>query len=419
VRRTSNLRCWAFLVIAHLVACAPPSPELPAAERPIVILISLDGWRWDYLKRFNPPTLNGLAQQGVLADGLIPAFPSKTFPNHYTVVTGLYPGHHGIVSNTMRDPKLPGLFSLANVDVQKDPRWWQGTPLWVTVERQGQVAGTMFWPGSDVEIAGDRPTYWLAYDGGVPNNDRVDRLLSWLERPERERPTFLTLYFSEVDTSGHNNGPESPEIRTAVLNLDDAVGRLVRGVERAGLAPRTNYVIVSDHGMAQNSRDRVIVIDDYVAIDTVDLIDSNPILGVAPKTGTVDALYHALRGKHPALVVYRSSELPDKYRLRNHPRVPPVVGIADDGWTVMTRESLQRGREPGGSHGYDPVHRSMHGLFIATGPAFRTQLTVPAFDNIHVYELLCRVLRIKPESNDGNPAVTHPFLATAAATPRP
>jgi predicted AlkP superfamily pyrophosphatase or phosphodiesterase len=400
------LAWWgATLVRASQPVVAPP---------PILVLVSIDGWRWDYLERFAPPTLTRLATDGVRAEGLIPVFPSKTFPNHYTVVTGLYPGRHGILSNSMVDPSLPGRFALGaeSREVQQDTRWWGGEPLWVTVERQGQIAATMFWPGSDVEIAGHRPTYWRVFDDEVSNVERVDQVLAWMQQPEITRPTFLTLYFSSVDSAGHDSGPESIETREAAQQVDEAIGRLVDGIARLGLATRTNLVLVSDHGMAALSRDRLIVLDDYLDMSTVDLVDSSPVVGINPRGGSAGAIYERLVGKHPSLAVFTGDNLPDVFRLRGHPRLPAIVGIADDGWHVTTRRSLERNDNemPAGNHGYDVRYRSMQGLFIATGPRFRSGIVVPPFENVHLYEMVCRVLGLRPASNDGDPSVTADFI---------
>jgi predicted AlkP superfamily pyrophosphatase or phosphodiesterase len=403
------LRLRRFVRCALLLALA--ASALQAADRPILILISIDGWRWDYLDRFKPPTLTRLASRGVLSDGLIPVFPSKTFPNHYTIVTGLYPERHGIVSNSMIDRALPGSFTLGNVDALQDTRWWGGVPLWVTVEQQGQIAGTMFWPGSDVEIAGDRPSYWQQFDANITNTARVDQILDWLRNPDASRPTFLTLYFEEVDTAGHDIGPDRPEMGSAIEHIDAAMARLVAGIDSTGLAPRTNLLIVSDHGMSQGARERTIVLDEFVDVSSLTVIDWSPILGVAPRWGTVDELHRALKGRHASLEVFKNEELPAKYRLAGHPRYPPIIGIADDGWEVTSRARLARDQgKPGGTHGYDPIHRSMHGLFLAVGPAFHAGVKAPRFENVHVYELMCRVLGIRPAPNDGDPAVTAGFL---------
>lgn len=411
-RRLRGILCTVLLAFTALATGSSTTGTLQS-DRPIVILISIDGWRWDYLERFRPPVLAGLAATGARAEGLIPIFPSKTFPNHYTIVTGLHAARHGITSNNIVDPGLPGRFTLGDRAVAADTRWWGGEPIWVTVERQGQLAATMFWPGSDVEIAGDRPEYWRPYDDHLPNEARIDQILAWLGEPEARRPTFLTLYFSDVDNAGHTFGPQSEQTREAALRVDAVLRRLTDGVAQLGLAARTNYIIVSDHGMSELSADRVIVIDDYVDLSTVDVVDTAPVVGLNARTGvSVDTVFNALHDKHPALQVYTRDTLPDEHRLRGHPRVTDVIGIADDGWHPTTRESLgPAGRKfPGGNHGFEPRHRSMLGLFVASGPAFKPGVGVAAFENVHLYELMCRILRVKPANNEGSLAVTAALL---------
>jgi predicted AlkP superfamily pyrophosphatase or phosphodiesterase len=403
----------AALLVCSLSACreAPPLP----AERAILILISIDGFRWDYLDRYKPPTLIRLGGEGVRADGLIPEFPSKTFPNHYTIATGLRVGHHGIISNNMRSAEIPGEFSLSNRDVLADPRWWGGEPIWNTAEKQGRKAGAMFWPGSETLIGGRQATYWTPFDDDMPNADRVKRVLGWLTLPESERPSFLTLYFSDVDSAGHSFGPDSDEVKNAVLRVDTQIGDLVNGVNNAALADRVHYVLVSDHGMAALSTDRVIVLDDYIDVDAMNVVDWTPVLALTPNDGDVERLYAALKGKHPSLDVYRSSEIPAEYRLAGHPRLPAVVGIAKEGWHITSKGSVERWAEPGrrapgGEHGYDGRAESMRGLFIASGPRIRRGLRFKPFENIHIYEFMCAVLGLQPAKNDGDPAVTRDML---------
>ena len=355
-----------------------------------------------------------LAREGVRAEGLIPQFPSKTFPNHYTIVTGLRLANHGIVSNNMTDPEIPGRFSLANRDVLADPRWWSGEPIWTTAERQGRIVSALFWPGSETAIDGHQATYWMPYDESMPNDVNVGKTLEWLALPEEKRPSLLTVYFSNVDHAGHDNGPESQEVRDAVATVDLSLAQLMEGVRDAGLEERVNYVVVSDHGMAQLSPERVIVLDDYVDLGTVDVVDWSPVVTLSPKDGNVEALYGALKEKHPALAVYQSAELPDKYGLAGHPRLSHVIGIADDGWAISSKHDLDlwkiTGRAAGGAHGYDPQLRSMHGLFLAAGPRLQRGMRVPAFENIHVYELMCALMGIQPAKNDGDPALTRAML---------
>jgi predicted AlkP superfamily pyrophosphatase or phosphodiesterase len=414
--RKRAMPAWrlALVGLVLLLAACRPAPAPPAAGD-IVILISLDGWRWDYLERFAPPTLSRLAAGGVRAEGLIPQFPSKTFPNHYTIVTGLTLANHGIVSNNMRDPVIPGRYSMSNREVLADSRWWGGEPIWNTAERQGKVAAPMFWPGSEAVIGGRQATYWKPFDDDLPNRDRVNQLLEWLKLPEGQRPSFLTLYFSDLDNAGHSFGPDAEQTREAALGVDRSVGDLVAGVAAAGLADRVNYVIVSDHGMAALSRDRMIVVDDYIDPATADIIDWAPVLGLAPKDGDVEKMYSALRGKHPHLQVYRRDEIPAAYGVTGHPRLSPIVGIADEGWYITSRTETTRWdrherNTPGGTHGYDARLKSMQGLFIGAGPRFRSGVVVKPFENIHLYNLMCAVMGITPSTNDGDPAVIKDLL---------
>jgi predicted AlkP superfamily pyrophosphatase or phosphodiesterase len=389
-------------VLVVQFGCASPAPP-PSGST--VILVGLDGWRWDYLDRAEAPHLRALAARGVRSEGLVVTFPSKTFPSHYTMVTGLYPEEHGIVSNVIEDPAIEGRFTLRSGPVRDDPRWWGGEPIWLTAERQGVRAGTVFWPGSDVAIDGRRPSHWLPYDDDLPNERRVEQVLEWLALPEAERPRFLTLYFSIVDTAGHTYGPESDEVMEAAAEVDRLVGLLIAGLESAGRASDTHLVVVSDHGMAALSPDRVIVLDDYLDLSTIDILDLSPVLGVRPRDGDVERVYSALRDRHPALRVYRREEVPAAYHHSRSPRIPPIVGVADDGWTIATRANLERWTRtpmPGGNHGYDPRLRSMHGLFVGAGPRFPSGERVPPVESIHLYELMCELLGIAPAPNSGS-----------------
>jgi predicted AlkP superfamily pyrophosphatase or phosphodiesterase len=447
VLRSAIIICVALLA-SFGCSAAPPS------LRPVVILISIDGFRWDYFDRFKPPALSALAAAGVRSEGLIPQFPSKTYPNHYSIVTGLRPAHHGILSNTMLDAAIPARFTLSDRAVLADPRWWGGEPIWNTAERQGLKASALFWPGSETAIGGRHASFWLPYDGRMPNSAQVAKTLEWLALPEGQRPSFLTLYFSEVDSTGHSRGPDSMEVQDAVAQVDVAIAQLVTGVRHAGLEGRAHYVIVSDHGMAPLSADRMIVLDTLIPLDAVDVIDWSPVLGVAPRTNRlgvaprtnrlgvaprtnrlgvpprtmrlgvtpandeVETVYRALKDRHPALTVYKSAELPARYGLAGHPRLPPIVGIAEEGWHITSARDVERwnteGRQaPGGNHGYDPQLRSMHGLLIASGPRLRQGARVPAIENIHVYEFLCALLGIEPAPNDGAPAATRGMFKQA------
>jgi predicted AlkP superfamily pyrophosphatase or phosphodiesterase len=402
-----------LIALAIIAAACRPAEVTPA--RSILILISIDGFRFDYLDRYQAPTIRRLAGEGVRAEGLIPQFPSKTFPNHYTIVTGLRLANHGVISNNMRDEGIPGEFSLSNRDVQADPRWWGGEPIWNTAEKQGRVAAAMFWPGSETVIGGGQATYWTPFDDDMPHQARVERILSWLKLPEGKRPSFLTLYYSDVDSSGHDDGPDSEAVRAAIAAVDRSIGQLVRGVGDLGLDDRVNYVLVSDHGMAPLGPDRMIVLDDLIDVAAADVVDWSPVLGVSPKDGDVEKLYAALKDRHPHLAVFRRDEVPAEYGLGWHSRLPAVIGIADEGWYITSKRETARWSgpdrgAPGGAHGYDARVKSMQGLFVASGPRFRRALVVPPFENIHLYELMCAALGLTPAKNDGDPAVTRDML---------
>lgn len=403
--------------LAVLSAIAALAVALGAVQAPSapLLLISLDGWRWDYHTKSPVENLRGLIARGVHAEGLIPSFPTKTFPNHYTLVTGLYPGHHGVVGNSMRDPRTGRLFTMQKREEVSDPLWWGGDPIWNAVQRAGRVAAAMYWPGSEAPIGGTRPTYWSPYNHGRPNNDRVDEVLAWLDLPTAQRPAFITLYMSDVDAAGHSFGPSSPELQQALERIDNAIGRLVRGLAQRSLLPAINIIVTSDHGMAETSRQRVVLIDDVVRPADGEIVDLNPVMSVWPRPGREEAVYRNLVAAHPRLTAYKRADTPAHWHYRDHERIAPIVGLAEEGWSVMRRASVgeafaQSVRRIGGNHGYDPQVRSMHGLFVAAGPAFKENVVVPAFENVHVYNAMCFALGIVPASNDGDPAVARSLL---------
>jgi predicted AlkP superfamily pyrophosphatase or phosphodiesterase len=366
-------------------------------------LISIDGFRWDYLERAELPNFQRLIKNGVRARAMIPAFPTKTFPNHYTIVTGLYSEHHGIVANTMYDPEFDAKFSMSNRDAVKDGRWWGGEPLWVTAAKQGQISATLFWPGSEAEILGVRPAYWKVYDDDFPNAARVDTVLAWLDLPAARRPTFLTLYFSNVDHAGHDRGPDSPEVKTAIQDVDALIGRLLAGLENRKIFDRVNMIIVSDHGMTAVTSERVIYLDDYLDLDKANIVDWNPIAAVRPREMNEDEIYQKLAKAHPHLQVYRKGEIPARLHYQNHRRIAPIIGIADDGWKISSRgrRNTREGFYTTGEHGYDNQLVTMRAIFIAHGPAFKSGLVVEPFQNIHIYNLICAFLGLRPAPNDG------------------
>lgn len=397
------------LVLALALICAAPGSPRAADDPPILILISFDGWRWDYVDRQPVPNLKALAARGVRAKAMIPSFPVLTFPNHYTLVTGLYPEHHGIVGNTMRDAAMPERFTQSS-ETAKDGRWWGGEPLWATAIRQGRRAATMFWPGSEAAIGGVRPTYWIPYDKQFETRARVAQALTWLGLPPAERPSFVSLYFDEVDSAGHDFGPDSPELATAARHLDDALGELVAGVHRLGFDDRTTIVVVSDHGMTPVSYARVVYLDAFIDLSTVEIVESGSSLMLNPRNGDVDALYRRLHDKHPKLAIYKRQDVPPRLHFNDNPRIPAIVGIPADGWTVTSGQRLVQEELHVAAHGYVPTTPDMGALFVAAGPSLRRNVVAAAFENVHVYELLCRILGLTAAPNDGSAGVTRGLL---------
>ena len=406
-RSAAPLLFLCFLLAAAL-ACtsdeAPPGRNESAAGSSTVILVSLDGFRWDYLDRGVTPNLDELAGRGVRAEGLIPSFPTKTFPNHYTLVTGLVPDRHGIVANTMYDPVFDARFSLFDRDEVQNGRWWEGEPVWVTAERYGHPTAPLFWPGAEAEIDGIRPTHWLPYDGRMSQVARVQWVLDLLDLPEEDRPVFCTLYFAETDDVGHAAGPDSDEILTAIASVDEAVGLLIAGLRTRDLLDRTNVVVVSDHGMISTSRKRVVFVDDYVDLAVAMPVDWNPVLALWPAEEDMEIVYEALHDAHPEMAIYRRDEIPDRFEYGSHRRTPPILGLAAPGWTITNHPYFDERpeRADGGNHGFDNAAKGMQGLFVAAGPAFSNGVRVPAFNNTYVYTFLMTALGLPAASGTGD-----------------
>ena len=410
---------FALAAILATAACFRAAPESdarrPAADVAApgfvpgarVLLVSLDGFRWDYVDRPEAVRLRELAARGVRAERLIPVFPSKTFPNHYSIVTGLTPARHGIVANTMKDPVL-GTFRLSDPAAQAEPRWWGGEPIWVTAEKQGRRAAALFWPGSEARIQGVQPTWWSRYEHDLPNAERIRRVLDWLALPADSGPALIAMYFPDVDDAGHASGPDSPAVGIAIARVDSAVGALVDGIARLGLTDVVNVIVVSDHGMVATSPDRVIVLDDYVDLTTVDVVDWTPVAMIAPRAGDEERVYAALHGKHPRLQVFRKGELPARWEFndKSNPRITPIVAVADEGWTIASRAQVERWRAAswtgGGAHGYAPELVTMGATFIATGPGIARGSVVAPFRNIHLYALMARLLGLQTADTQGS-----------------
>lgn len=411
----------AWLAALLLLAGCSTAPARTAAGRTVsepvpLLLISIDALRADYLGKGNTPHLDRLARQGVRAEGMNPSYPSLTFPNHFTLVTGLRPDRHGVVHNTMREEGL-GDFRVADLAAVGDGRWWQAEPIWVSAEKAGLPTAIWAWPGSAAEIDGVRPTRWKPYDESVPATQRVDDVARWLEEPAATRPRFAALYLEMVDGAGHDHGPDAPQTREAVREADAAVGRLIDALARKRMLDRVNVIVVSDHGMAMVLPGHVVAVEDMVPVEDATVISIGQSVGIAPRAGRVEAAEKRLLGRHDHYECWRKSELPARWHYGRNPRVPPIVCQMDEGWDAIPAASAAK-RPPGirGSHGYDPMLASMRAAFIARGPAFRKGAVIASFDNVDVYPLMARLLDIPARENDGDIA---PLLHALEPAPEP
>jgi predicted AlkP superfamily pyrophosphatase or phosphodiesterase len=395
-----HLARLATFVIGLTAACRSPAP-VPARPVPdqVVVLVSIDGFRADFLDRPGAARMRAIAGAGVRARVMEPVFPSKTFPTHYSIVTGLHPEHHGIVGNTMEDAGI-GRFTIGDSAAVSDGRWWGGEPIWVTAERQGRKTAAFFWPGSEAPIQGVRPTWWTRFDARVPHETRINQVLDWLRMPAGQGPAFVTMYLSNVDSEAHAGGPDSPRADAAIVRADSAVGALWDGIQALGLGDRVNLIVVSDHGMTATSRDRVILLDEVLAAGTYRVVDWNPVAMIVPAEGKEQEVYDRL-SRVPHLTTWRKAEVPERLHFRAHRRITPIVAAADDGWTISSRPFLSRSFSLG-MHGYDNRLPSMQSLFVAAGPAFPTGRTVDRVRMVDVYALMTAILGIRPAPHDGS-----------------
>jgi alkaline phosphatase D len=417
----------ALLLTASLVAAAGAAPrnaphtkpqviEVPNADnraeqlsKHYVVLVSIDGFRYDYARLYGTPHLDAIAKDGATApDGMLPAYPSVTFPNHYTLVTGLYPEHHGIVAMSFYDPARKERYAFNDAKTVTDGSWYRGVPLWSLAEKQGMRAACFFWPGSEAEIAGARPSYYLKYDDGVPDQERVDQVVDWLKLPAEKRPHFITLYFGEVDHAGHEYGPDAPETRAAVRHVDSVIGTLHAHLAKLHLP--VDLVIVSDHGMAKQEGDW-IDLDQYADFSGVETAGA---LMYPDSEAAAAKLYAKLRIQSDKFKVYRRSRMPAELNYTGEPRIGDPVVVATGPYSIRVHGSDDpgKGHAPNkGVHGYDPrIVPEMRAIFYAEGPDIRKGAVLKSFENVSVYSFLADILGLDAPATDGDASVLEPAL---------
>lgn len=373
----------------------------PEKKQPQLLLISFDGFRADYLSKAETPNFDRLINNGATAEGLIPIFPTKTFPNHYAIATGLYPENNGLVGNSMYDPEMDARYSMGNRNAVENPEWYLGEPIWNTVEKAGKKAGTMFWIGSEAPIQNMRPTHWKSYDGSIPNEARINTVIKWMTR-ENDPVDFGTLYFSFVDSQGHRYGPDSEEVIEAIKQADELVGYLMEKLENN---ESINLMIVSDHGMIEVSPDKKVVLDDFINTGEIEIISYSPALMFNVEGERERAVIESLKMNEENFKVYLKEDIPARYHLKDNIRVPEILMVADEGYTINTKQYFEsRGANypSGGAHGFDNANPKMDAIFVAYGPAFKKEVKLDRFENIHLYEVMAKILNVDPAPNDGN-----------------
>lgn len=392
--------------------------------RPYVVLISLDGFRHDYMDLFPTPNLDRIAEAGVRSQALVPSFPVKTFPNHYSIATGLHPDAHGLVGNSFRAPELgpDAVYSLGNREAVEDGRYYRGEPLWVTAETQGMVAASYFFVGTEAPVIGVQPSHWYRFDETVAYPDRVDRVLAWLAEPAESRPHMVTLYFEETDTRGHNFPTEAPEMARAVETVDRMIGRLLDGIDALPHGDQVHVIVVSDHGMAPFYADSTYVVPELWEVPaSVEFVGggSHMIAYVDDGPGAVAAMRDTLDALMPRVSVYRvgapeaEGGVPERLRYaRGGERLGDLVFVPDPHWAVSPHPREERAPRDGWTHGWHRDMPEMQGLFVAMGPRIRDAGTVPPLENVHVYPLVAEILGLDPAPEvDGSLEAVRGFLA--------
>lgn len=383
------------IFLSSLISCVSSKEN----KSPYVIVLSMDAFRWDYPDMYETPTLDSIALLGVKAESLKPCFPSKTFPNHYSMATGLYPDHHGIVQNSFYDPELDKHYRISDRKAVENPEFYSGEPIWITAEKQGIKSGSYFWVGSETSTDGILPSYWKKYDHNFPFEQRMDSVIAWLQLPESKRPHLIMWYLHEPDGVGHEHGPEAIEIHNKVQYLDSLLAVFIRKINQLQIANEINLIFTSDHGMSNISDERNIVIKDYIPKEWINQIEgNNPSYNMDIKSEFEDPAFEIL-SKVEHLKIWKHGELPERLHYGTNSRTLDFTLVADSAWSLNWK---RRNFDYKGTHGYDNDNKDMHAIFYGIGPAFKVNYNQPTFNNIDLYSLIANILNLNPAKTDGD-----------------
>jgi len=382
-----------------LIIIILPIPLL-ASPSPYCILISLDGFRWDYANRGITPNLEQIRSEGVAALSLKPSFPTSTFPNHYSIITGLKPQNHGLILNYFENNDKE-IFKLSDTNAVRNPKWYWGEAFWETARRYGIITASYYWPGSELLPDYRRPNYFKPYHHNEPHSDKIEGVINWLSLPFNERPRFITLYFHDSDSDGHNFGTDSKEINATIFTLDSLIGIIRKRIEQIGMKDSVNLIIVSDHGMTNVSDDRTIDLASFLKGFDCKVNDMSAFAMIEPNNpNQLDEIYSILKKNEKNYKVYLRDEMPLYYSFSAHPNIFSLLVVPEIGWSIRYRERRYISKA---EHGYDNNHTDMHGIFFAVGNKFKKNYPVGTLNNIDIYPLLCKMFGIYPRMNiDGN-----------------
>ena len=397
----------------------PTAENRPGAgKEPYVVLVSIDGYRYDYNLLYHPTNLSEMASQGMTADALLPIYPSKTFPSHYTIVTGLYADHHGIVSNEFYDPTRKQLYALGDRAKVEDGTWYFGEPLWITASRQGLLSASCFWVGSEADIQKSHPNYYYRYDKSMSSLERTEKILTWLKLPAKVRPHFMTLYFDLVDLAGHQSGVDQKNLPEAIHTVDDAIGKLREGIRESHLP--VNIVVVSDHGMEDLDSSKLIYIDEVFGV--VPLMSKFQLVGRGPQMmlylkpgedrALIPEMLRRLRLVKNHFRAFARAEMQELHYSASD-RVGDIVIVPDIPYLVGLKTGPPSTR--GGNHGWDvsqdlPDSKNMRGVLFAEGPAFKPHSRLKIAESVDVFPMITQILNLENPKIDGRPEVTRRIL---------
>jgi len=393
---------WHVIVLLSLLSSCSGKKNVETESGTLdtyVVVVSFDGYRWDYPELYDTPNFDDLALKGVKAEYLQSSFPTKTFPNHYTLATGLYPDHHGIINNSFYAEDLGGIYRIGDREMVTNPDAYFGEPIWVTAEKQGVKAASYFWVGSEADIMGVSPSYWYTYNHDVPYIPRVDKVISWLKTPLNDRPGLIFLYFDEPDGTGHRFGPEHQETGEVVSVLDSVLGYLRSEIAELEYADRVNLIVLSDHGMGPTSPDKYVNLAAHIKEQwTLRIVGGNPVYLIQPEEGCADSITAAL-SQVEGVTAWQKEEIPERLHYGSSPRFPGIVVVADSLWSIGANPDPSG--YSGGAHGYDNAFTDMNTIFYAEGPAFKENYFSAPFSNVELYGIIAEILGLDRVSTDG------------------